>query len=437
MLSKFKNVFVAFVVLCFSFTALSAAQNESPKTLKLFSKMKSKKANKKKVVKKNCSCSQNKDFSPIKKNDEPRIFNEEIFNGTVVENLDYDVNLSEDQMFCEAIFSAFGNSCFFSNQKILEGLKEIFGDCGPIDQEFMFGISQNFGSKNFDDFLLDLNKLNSFLSFIYQDNIVAAEEILNDIENENLKNFGLGLFFNLFLDKKDPQNAERIFSLMTFSNDSSEFDDEDDSFDFIEALIISYMQNKDFESAERLANLEQNEEWDRNQALLHIVKYYTRINDLENAKRIIDEISQKYEKDEATIYILDCYARQKKFQEFKNIVFSSNDIEFKKRAVFILAIYQNNLDEAIQNKPSYYESIIENFIEILCSSNHIKEAEDIINIFGDEYDKDNYKLFMINAYLKNGKIEDAKRLKDEISNDELIEKWLVSKLIENYQKKII
>ncbi len=438
MLNKFKNIFIALTLFCFSF-GLYGNQTDFLKTVDFYSKMKSKQK-KKKERKKNYSYSTKQNFSSSKKSGNSKSFNAEIPNEDF-QNLEYDMDLVDLEIYSKLVNSKFGYNLSLQNQKLLNALKEIYFS-NNSDETALF--TEGCDIKNIMDTFSDLEKLNSIISLLYLGDITTAEITANNIGSIDLKNIGLEIIFNNYIQKKDLQNAQRIVSLMIFEKEEEEDDDDYDyeKADYLQTLILAYLQNKDFGSAEKITQtLPDNE---KNDAFVHIVKYYTKVNDTKNANRILDKISDSFDKDRAKIYLLDLYARQKNIVEFQKLAISSDKSELLQSSKFILAIYENNLQEVIQNQPYDYrpcdfDLIINNFVELLCSSNQIKQAEQLINTFSDDgIEKEDYSMFLINAYLKNGNFEEAKRIRNDMENDmeyDLLDKWLASKLISIYSTK--
>ncbi|NGX32515.1 MAG: hypothetical protein K1060chlam4_00563, partial [Candidatus Anoxychlamydiales bacterium] len=212
--------------------------------------------------------------------------------------------------------------------------------------------------------------------------------------------------------------------------------DEDDLYEFSEItdqLVVALLKNNEFKKAEELVlNLNIQDEFYRDYDLKLIVKYYSRIGDIQNAKRVIEMLSSNYVRTDAKLYIVDYFAREKKIGDFQKYVLASDDEEFKLAANFILNIYQNNFEEALKNIPCDYEDALFNIAEIFVSLNRIPEAEYLINYFGDDWDIEDFEVFFVNAYLKNGNADEAKRVRAEMEDP--INKFVASKLIAAYLK---
>lgn len=452
MINRFKSILVVLFIFCLTF-ALSANQNEKPKNFNFYSKLKVKHSQKKNEKINKCCFSKTKNFSSVKNRGEVKIFTNEILDEKFVDNLDYDVNVAEDEIISKIIFSKFGedlsqlSSDIFVKFKELYDLLELELNLLGIDKNDLlelFDLTQDdLCDLNIDDFIDDINNFKSFISYFRAGDFDNAEITIKNIDNFLVKDIGLSYVFGQYIYNKEPQMAEKILSFI-FLEDLD--DDDEDSFfehyDYLEALVISYLQNKDFKNAERVANLAENDTLERDSALVYVVKYYLKINDISNAKRIIDNISDSICIENSLIYLLDYYARNKNMVDFQKIVFENTNIpSIKKVAQFILAIYQNDFEKAIriQLPERNFKVIIDNFIEMLASANRVDEAENFINIFLDEDEKNDYLLFFINAYLKNNKIEEAKRLSNEIQSGQDFEgkfsRWMVSKLISIYETK--
>ncbi len=447
MLNKFKNFLITLTLFCFSF-GMQANQNDFLKTLDFYSEMKTKQK-KKKERRMNYSYSTNQNFISSKKcATVKQPFIADIYNEKVTQNSEYDMDLSDLEISFKIFNSKFGYSLFLQNQKLIEALKEMYSICfSDLDinetnlfdlQNFfdlanlfgstsLFDLKKDYGNINVMDIFPDLEKINSINSFLFLGDIATAQITANNIDNKFLKNIGLEIIFNNYIQRREPQYAQRIFSMMVFEKDDMS------RFDYLHTLIIAYLKNKDIGSAEKIAQSFDNE-LEKNNAYIYIIKYYTKQNDVRNCVKVFSNISEGPIKEKARIYLYDYFVRKNAIVKFQRCGFSSNSSEFLKATKFILAIYENNLQEAIQNQPINYEFIIENFIELLCSSNQIKQAEQLISTFFDESRKEDYKLYIINSYLKNGNFEEAKKVRNEIQED-LLDKWLASKLISIYTTK--
>lgn len=430
MLKKCKNLFMICIGVCFSFTILNAKENDITKTLNFYSKLKFKQKNEHEKKKKYHNLKV-KNFNSIKKSENFSSNKFEMPKEIAVQNLDCDLNFIDQEILSKIMSSKFGYNLSLQIQKLLEDLKDVYKICvSDLDVNPSSIIDlKDYNIKSIDDFIASLEQLNIINGYLYFGDVSSAEIEAQKIND--LRNLGYELIFNYFIQKKDPKNAERIFSLMIFNQD------DEDKFDLTQALIISYLQIKDFESAERLSDSLKIDEWENNKALKNIVKYYARLNDIQNASRIIEKISQDFMKDDAKLYVLDSLARQNNLQEFQKIAFSANDLEFIKKAKFILAVSQNNFKDISEEDFIDFDliDIVDNFVEILCSTNHVKEAEELINTFNNKIDQEQYELFLINSYLKNGNIAEAKRLRDASKDLDFINKWVASRLISIYENK--
>lgn len=446
MLNNLRSILVVLIMFSFSFSQLNANQNV--KRLNFFSKLKVKHADNH-IEKKNekindISFVKSKKFSSEKKRGESRTSTNQKVDEKFVENFDYDVNLIEYEIVSKILISKFGLEFSELNANILKKFAELhellkldLNLFGIEKKELLdlFNLSGNLSEINFNEFIDNADKFVSFVSLVNKGDYENAEITVNGINNVFIKDLGLYLIFSEFIFNKQPQKAEKILSYMRFK-DSNE--DSDEHFDYIEALVICYLQNKDFENAKRIAYL--SEEGKKNYLLISIVKYYLKVNDLDNANKIIENLSDSY-KEDARVYLLDYYARNKNMVVFQKSLFEIRKSSFNIIGQFILLIYQNNFEKAstIKIPDEKLEIIIGNFIEMLASENRVEDAENFVNIFCDEDEKNDYLLFLINAYLKNNKIEDAKRLCNEIQYgqdfDEKLSKWMVSKLIETYENK--
>ncbi len=340
-------------------------------------------------------------------------------------SLDCDIDLTYMEIQNKVLISDFGF-------KMLNHLKTILFDLKNMYSDFVSGLDCDIKLNYADSDVLTILQDVETLLTISPDFANDLESIMNDVKSIYVKNTLLDILFYQYLVKNQLQEAERIYSLML----DIEEDPEDEMYEYMQGLIKAYMRNNDFQSAERLALSLQNE-YDKEQALCLLVKYYSRKADIANAKRILDMINEFCSlKREAKLYIVDYFVRTKRIQDFQKFVFESNEEEFKEAANFILNIYQNNLDEARKNelKLSEYflcDSILDNIIEILISLNKISEAENLINYFWDEYNMENYQLCLINSYLKNANVDAAKRVRDKIEDD--FDKIIASRLILAYK----
>ena len=133
--------------------------------------------------------------------------------------------------------------------------------------------------------------------------------------------------------------------------------------------------------------------------------------------------------------------------------FESKDGDFHRSAKFLLAVYEGNLNKAFENISCDFEIILENFVEMLCGSGHIRQAEELTKVFcfddddedvlcdDDESENDfcasysdsNFSFLLIEAYLNSGNVDEAKRVRNEIKNT--ANKWLASRLIAEYLNK--
>jgi hypothetical protein len=403
MIRKFKNVFFFLIAACFMSTALMANQND---ILNLFSKIKYRKIAK--IEKRKNFCKKDNRNSNSSKNELP--IGKIDCDYYSMPNFEYEMGLSDIEIFLRIFNSKFGYSMTLKNQQVTKNEKEIFLGC-----------------KSIMNLLDDFEKSNSVTIFIYLNDPASAENVAKNISSDFNEYLALEYVFSYYVLQKDLKNAERILPLMAFYHYDC------DPYYDTHNLILAYLLNKDFESAERIAE-SIDDEHEKNIAFLNLAKYYAKLNDIKNVNFIINKISDDEYKDLARLYLLDAFAKCKNITEFHKLAFSSNSIEFLKSAKFILALYENNLEEAKNNQSINYELILENFIENLCFSSKIKEAEDLINIFCSEDEKEDYLLFLINAYLKNNNFEEAKRLKNNIQDD-FFNKRLVSELISNYSKK--
>ncbi|NGX48679.1 MAG: hypothetical protein K940chlam5_00269 [Candidatus Anoxychlamydiales bacterium] len=332
--------------------------------------------------------------------------------------------------------SAFGNRMYEHLQNIFDNVKDMYLDA-MSDLDCDVNLTLDYFLSNFD---VDINFVECFEDFekiflmqkeILRNDIESAESTALNMKSTWVKNMALEGLFDGYLIKNQIKDATRIYSMMDY-----DLDDEDDIYEFSEItdqLIIALLKNNEFKKAEELVlNLNIQDEFYRDYDLKLIVKHYSRIGDIQNAKRVIEMISSSYIKTEAQLYIVDYFAREKKIQDFQKYVLASNDEEFKLAANFILNIYQNNFEEALKNIPYDYEDSLFNIAEIFVSLNRIAEAEYLINYFGDDWDIEDFEVFFVNAYLKNGNADEAKRVRDEMEDP--INKFVATKLITAYLK---
>lgn len=440
MFTKFKNIFFVLITMFFCMSHAHADLDNTKKNKKNFFKIS--KLSKKKNVK-------NKKLSPrLHRGGEPpkRQFKSALKNSnykilpveTPVEicrpPLDCDTAFTDMEVENKIMSSDFGSKMYQHLQNIFDNVKDMYLDTmSDLDCDVNLTLDHFLPYSDNEVDLLggfeDFEKIFLMQNAISRNDNKSAENIVADMKSLWVKNMALEGLFEAYLIKNQILDAQRIYSMMDFDLDDE--DDEDDFSEITDKLIIGYLRNNEFKKAENLA-LSISDEFYRDYDLKLIVKYYSRIGDIENAMRIIEMISQDYNRREAKLFIVDYYAREKKIQDFQKFVFSSDDEEFKSGANFILNIYQNNFDVALKNMPYDYESALYNIAEILVSLNRIEEAEFLINYFGDDWDIEDMQLFFVNAYLKNGNSDEAKRVRDEMEDP--IEKIIASKLIIVYIK---
>ncbi|MFA6119512.1 MAG: hypothetical protein WCT85_00270 [Parachlamydiales bacterium] len=450
MLKKIRNFLI---ILFFVFSLNSAfandeadankkkAKEENQKFLKIFQKSQIHKSNinkkdgsNKNKLKKVAAKNLKKSHKKFNNGNEAKI----VSTGLKVTNFNSDLALMDLEIDMKMLQSKFGENLSRIFMKINPILNEIYAEMMsgvdiPLDilsyipEEVGLGDvdNSNFGS-------IYLEKLQGFFSSICKGDIYEAEKTLS--ENAILKIIVDELLFDAYIVKNDVVNAERIFLSVHF--------DEDDSFErleYIEILVLAYLRNNDFASAEKLAN-SINDEFDRDMILAKIVKYYSWINDTENALGIIENMNSYYNKEDALVNVIDSYARQNKIQEIQKLLISSDYYGLNQRVSFILNIYQNNLDKAYEIFQSanfsdfFIEDCIKNIVEIFLSNNRIDEARVLVDRFCDEemiddicFDKEDLYLDFVYAYLRNKDIYKAKEVRDQILDP--ISKWYASKLI--------
>ncbi|NGX52327.1 MAG: hypothetical protein KR126chlam5_00624 [Candidatus Anoxychlamydiales bacterium] len=349
---------------------------------------------------------------------------------------DCDIAFSDMEVENRIMSSSFGNKMYQHLQIIFDNVKDMYLDViSDLDCDVNLALDYILPyfdvDINFVECFEDLEKMFLMHDSISRNDTELTESIVLNMKSTWIKNMALEGIFEKFLIKNQILDATRIYSMMDY-----DLDDEDDLSIFSEVtdqLIIALLRNNEFRKAEELVlNLNVPEEFYRDYDLKLIVKYYSRIGDVQNAKRVIEMMDSSYIKTDAKLYIVDFFAREKKIADFQKYVLASDDEDFKLRANFILNIYQNNFEEALKNIPCDYEESLFNIAEIFVSSNRIPEAEYLINCFGDDWDMEDLEVFFVNAYLKNGNADEAKRVRDEIEDP--INKIMASKLITAYLK---
>ncbi|NGX34328.1 MAG: hypothetical protein K1060chlam1_00680 [Candidatus Anoxychlamydiales bacterium] len=428
MFLKLKNVFFVLITMLFCMN-VAHADSENTKRNKNHLFKFQKVSKKKKSKNKELFSQTNRKFKTSLKNSNNKILPiEEAIEISQV-SLDCDSTFSDLEIESSILRSNYGFKMMQNLKNLFENIKNIYLDTvSDLDCDVNVCLDDFFPyldtEVNISEVFEDFEKIFLMHDYINREDMLSAENIAADIKTAFIRNMTLEGIFNAYLINNQIQNAKRIYSMMDFDLDDE--DGLDELSEITDKLIIALMRNGDLQEAEKIAFNMPDEDY-REYDLKLIVKHLSRRGDIDNAKRIIEKISQDYNKKAAQLYIVEYFAREKKIVDFQKFVISSDDEEFKKSANFILNIYQNDFDLAETNMPYDYEAILENIAEVLVSSNRIKEAEYLINYFGDEYDREEFELFFVNAYLKSGQIDEAKRVRNEIEDP--FDKIIASRLI--------
>lgn len=281
--------------------------------------------------------------------------------------------------------------------------------------------------EDFRALMVDIYHLANLMGCLTVNNMYGANKEALDIKNKSLKNLGIYLVFNHYLEKNDLDRAESAFLKL-------EQDDTDvELSDAAKMITLGYLKDSLFQKAQVFAYSILDEKA-RDLALSTIVKFYARIGDIDNAHVFIDSISDKTNKYIALLYILDAYVRERNFSDFRKIVDSIKEKDFQKAALDVLNLELDNFREVRRNlteNDDYRRALLNNFIEILLTKNNFDKAVNVFEFYLPTT-LDEIKLYFVNIYLKNKDNDNATKIADGIQN--AFEKWVALKLISIHPK---
>ncbi|MBN2479412.1 MAG: hypothetical protein JXA94_04215 [Parachlamydiales bacterium] len=428
--------YIKIFTICF-FIVLGSFNVSYAKSKNTFQKVMSKKSNKRKN---NKTRSYNGKIAKTKKISSKN-FNNYSINSANLENiqdLSCDIDYVMDEISHKAMVSKFGYKFLNNINRIFDVLKDIYGDVfNDLDIPVNELIKVKKGeSLDIDQHTLDVQNLIQCAIATTQIDLRKVLDTSNKIVEPTLKKYSEYLIFKNYLLNQDFSKAYEFF--LENENDKNLAKD----------LVMTALKTKNFEMAKKVA-FSLKSESRKEKFLVKIAKFYCRVNDTENAEKLISSLSDQDNKMIVRLFVVDSYIRQKKIDKVQKVLFSSKDDNFKNAVKFILALYEQKFNEienkgcliTINNKKDlihiptniFTGKLLENYIEILCSSNQIEIAENILDnfYFGDEYLMDyehetEFAFMVFNKYLDNNQIDDAKRVRDKMHREN---KFIASKLI--------